>query len=175
MRRHLPAKFKSSLFTVPCREAVYASSYPEANEINRKILEKGISKQSWNICPKIKEVDFFLRNNNSVHNIFFESHPEIAFYYLNMQNLKFGKKTEEGFKERISILEKYLPSIEKIIAASLEKYKRKDVQRDDILDAVCMQITAKLYFEKKVVPSDFNSDAEGLRMKIHYVDLAAAF
>lgn len=35
----------SSIFNTPCRQAVYAETYEEANQINREILGKGLSKQ----------------------------------------------------------------------------------------------------------------------------------
>ena len=44
-RKILSKKRKPSLFSVPCREAIYASSYEEANQINKEIIKKGISKQ----------------------------------------------------------------------------------------------------------------------------------
>ncbi len=47
---------KMSIFPVPCRQAVYSESYSNANEINRKILGKGLSKQSYNLFSKIREV-----------------------------------------------------------------------------------------------------------------------
>ena len=51
----------SSLFSVPCRDAIYAGSYEEACELNEKKTGKKISKQVWNIGPKIREVDTCLR------------------------------------------------------------------------------------------------------------------
>lgn len=61
-RRILKAR-KSSIFPIPCREAVYVGSYTKACEVNEKITGKRISKQAWNIVPKIRDVDSFLVEN----------------------------------------------------------------------------------------------------------------
>ena len=50
---------KSSIFPVPCREAIYAKTYKEACEVNERLTGKRISKQAWNIVPKIRDVDGF--------------------------------------------------------------------------------------------------------------------
>ena len=51
----------SSIFSVPAREAVWAPSYVEACRENRRILGRDLSKQSWGICPKIREADAVFR------------------------------------------------------------------------------------------------------------------
>jgi len=56
---------KSSIFPVPCREAVYAETYEKACEVNKLLTGKLISKQAWNIVPKIRDVDRFLVKNKS--------------------------------------------------------------------------------------------------------------
>lgn len=38
---------KSSIFPVPCREAVYAETYEKACEVNERLTGKHISKQAW--------------------------------------------------------------------------------------------------------------------------------
>lgn len=56
---------KSSIFPVPCREAIYAKTYKEACEVNERLTGKRISKQAWNIVPKIRDVDGFLVENEN--------------------------------------------------------------------------------------------------------------
>jgi predicted RNase H-like nuclease len=53
----------SSVFPPPCREALAAKTYEEACEINKKVLGKKISLQTYHISKKIKEVDDFLLSN----------------------------------------------------------------------------------------------------------------
>merc|ERR1712070_615966 len=103
----LPKGKKSSVFNAPCRQAVRANNYIQAKEINKKILSKSISIQSWNISNKIKEVDEFLIKNKQLN--IHESHPELCF--INLNNgvpLKNNKKTNQGVNERVSILNKYI-------------------------------------------------------------------
>src|ERR1700686_1362154 len=46
-----------SVFSAPCRAALLATTYAEANRINREKAERGLSQQSYCIGPKIKQVD----------------------------------------------------------------------------------------------------------------------
>jgi len=46
----------SCIFNTPCRQAVYTGDYFEASEINRQILGKGLSKQSFAICSNIRSI-----------------------------------------------------------------------------------------------------------------------
>ena len=50
-----------SVFPVPSRAATYADSYEEACERNEAARGKRLSRQSWAIVPKIREVDSPLR------------------------------------------------------------------------------------------------------------------
>jgi len=52
-RRLLGAR-RSSVFPVPCRGAIYASTYDEACRINMERTGRGLSKQAWNIAPLIR-------------------------------------------------------------------------------------------------------------------------
>lgn len=58
--RKLLGKSKTStVFPPPCREALSADSYKEPCEINKKILGKKISLQTYHISKKIKEMEMF--------------------------------------------------------------------------------------------------------------------
>lgn len=70
---------KSSIFPVPCREAVYAESYEKACEVNKELTGKSISRQAWNIIPKIRDVDAFLIENEAFRGIVRETAPEVCF------------------------------------------------------------------------------------------------
>lgn len=56
----------SSVFPVPCRQAVHSETYHEASKINKEVLGRGLSKQGWGIVPKIREVDAFVVNNKFI-------------------------------------------------------------------------------------------------------------
>ena len=90
----------SSIFSVPCRAAIYADSYQEACEVNERKTGKKISKQIWNIAPKIREVDRCLRVRPELCRYVFESHPEICFSVIKGDRLTYSKKKPEGAEER---------------------------------------------------------------------------
>lgn len=52
----------SSVFAVPCREALFAGSLEEARTLNRDRIGRSVGAQTWGISPKIAEVDRFLGN-----------------------------------------------------------------------------------------------------------------
>ncbi len=129
----------SSVFSVPCREAVYAADYKNANVLNRKIEGKGLSIQAWNICPKIKEIDSWLTQPEIDSTCLTESHPELCFHMLQKNPSKLpSKKSKEGISERLAILEFWHAGITDIYHQAVAKYMRKEVQKDDIVDALCL-------------------------------------
>ena len=82
-RDYLTGKRSSSIFPTPCRAVLNATSYEEANRINREKTNKGLSKQSWNITDKIRQLDELLRSDQSAQEVFIESHPEVCFTALS--------------------------------------------------------------------------------------------
>ncbi|MHA1340776.1 MAG: DUF429 domain-containing protein [Promethearchaeota archaeon] len=174
-RAKLTRRRSSSIFPVPCRAAVYAENYEKANQINKKILNKGLSKQAWNISNKIKELDWFLKLNSKLINCFIESHPELCFWALNGGvPLKYYKKRSEGLRERINIIKNYVPSIEKLIEEfnfkqKYKKWKNKiKFQIDDLIDATILAISA--FLSKTEYIRDFSArfslDQNGLPKRI---------
>src|SRR5262249_27859793 len=76
---------QSSVFSVPARGAIYATEYGEACNIALASSEppRMVSKQLFNIAPKIREVDEALRGTPDAASRVFEVHPEVAFWRLN--------------------------------------------------------------------------------------------
>jgi len=58
--------------------------------------------------------------------------------------MKYSKKSHDGFLERKETLKNIYLFTDKIIEAALLEYRRKDVAKDDILDALVAAITAKI-------------------------------
>lgn len=137
--RKLLGSRRSSVFPVPCRDAVYASSYREACLINLQQLGKKISMQAWNICPKIREADA-VRRRHPVE--VYESHPELDFALLGDTPMMNGKKTPEGINERLALLESILPGAPQLFHESVARYPRSRLARDDIVDAMALVATA---------------------------------
>jgi predicted RNase H-like nuclease len=172
-RRFLGPGKGSSVFPPPCREALYANNYPEACEINQKILGKKISKQAYGIALKIREVDEFLQSHPQARKKIRETHPEVCFRALAGKPIKHPKKTDEGFSERHAILAKYLPETKKIINDALSSFKRKEVKGDDILDSMVAAIAA--VFDKNLLislPENPETDKTNLPMEIVYPEVS---
>jgi len=68
----------SSVFPAPARAALLEHSYTEGSEANRRAVGKKLSKQTWNIVPKIREVDEYMRSQDLQAKVR-EMHPEVAF------------------------------------------------------------------------------------------------
>ena len=161
----------SSVFPAPARAALLEHSYIEGSEANRRAVGKKLSKQSWNIVPKIREVDDYMRSQDLQARVR-EMHPEVAFWALNdCKPLHFGKKKQEGAQERLEILTRFLPFAEDCYKDALNTYKRKDVAADDILDAMVGAVTAMHLPGIKTLPESPIMDEEGLAMEIVYASI----
>jgi len=159
----------SSVFPVPCRDAVYAD-VTEASNINNKLTNRKLSKQVLGIIPKIKQVDQFLTSNNVAKLRIREVHPELCFWALNNRNpMLFNKKDRRGVQERKEVLFPRHPLCEFIFKYAEHTYRRKDVARDDILDAMVAAVTASKGEQVLVtVPSNHEVDSKGLLMGMVY-------
>lgn len=173
LARKILNKRKYSVFPAPCRQALEASSWKEANKINKEVRGKGLSKQSWHISSKIGQVDRLIKAEPEVRHLFREAHPEIAFWALNnRQEMEFNKKTAEGYQERLDLLKSYFPDVETLIKAILNDYYRKNLARDDILDAIVLYLASKLTDKNNwkliSIPAEPEIDLKGIRMEIVY-------
>ncbi|MGV0034159.1 MAG: DUF429 domain-containing protein [Candidatus Azotimanducaceae bacterium WSBS_2022_MAG_OTU7] len=162
-RKLLPGR-SGSLFPVPCRQAVYASSYGEACKTNARYLGKKLSKQTWNICPKIREVDQLLCNDASLQARLSEAHPELAFYLLSSAGPHHSKKTPDGIAERLSILSSYYEPVYEYYARALDQYPRKLVARDDVLDAMILMVLGGV--DSTVLVDSSGKDERGLEIRM---------
>jgi len=170
--RKLLCKRRSSVFSVPCRSAVYADTYEMASKNNEQKTGRRLSKQSWGIVSKIKEVDQLLSIDMSARSHIREVHPELCFWALNhgkpMQYSK-TKKGEQAFSERTLVLGNLYPCTEKIVDFALQKYRRYEVARDDILDALVAAVTAyKGEQGLTSIPENRQRDSRGLPMEMVY-------
>lgn len=164
-----------SVFGIPSRGAIYANNYTEGNALNKRLMNRGISKQLWGIAPKIKALDQYLINHKIIREKVFESHPELAFMMLKGTPMKHNKRKKEGYFERLEILKKIYPKSEEIVEYTLNKYLRKEVKKDDILDALVLAINA--YLGKKLAFREFPDtkiyDHQGIQMVVKVLDYDA--
>ncbi len=158
---------RASIFITPTRAAVYADTYAAANEINRANGGKGISKQTWNITHKIREVDALLRTTPRAASLIRESHPEMAFWALTGHEMTHNKKSGAGHAERLAVLTAYHPRALELYTDALKQYRRKDAAPDDVLDALVLAVTAQST-TLVTLPDTPPRDAYGLPMAITY-------
>lgn len=156
----------STIFAVPSRQAVYMNTEAEQIEANKKILEKGLAKQTMAIMAKMRELDIFLNANPQYKNVIKESHPEVCFARLNGTVVMSKKVDFDGMGERVHILKKYIPDLD--INIILTKAKELKCKADDIVDAICLAVTANLNDQGKgdSIPEDPMYDDNGLIMRM---------
>jgi predicted RNase H-like nuclease len=140
---------QSSVFSVPSRAAIYAGTYAEACRIALATSgpPRKVSKQLFNIVPKIREVDEALRAMPAGPQIVFEVHPEVAFWRLNGERaLSEPKKVKSRPYEPGLALRRGL-----LLAAGLPKETvhappPKRAAPDDLLDALaCAAIARRIH------------------------------
>ena len=139
LARKLLSKKASSIFTAPTPEMLDQPNYEKASLVSKKLIGKSMSLQSWYLFPKIKDVQTILHDRTIK---IFEVHPEVSFRALNNQNIIIeSKKTVEGFKIRKFLLEKHFLNLN--FDSIRNKYQKKDVMDNDILDALVVLWSTK--------------------------------
>ncbi len=158
---------RSSVFRVPCRPAVYAATYDEAIRTNEELTGTRIFRATWNIVPKIRELDELLASVAGARQVVREVHPELCFWALQGgRPLGHSKKTAPGGAERFRVLASLCPSAPDMLAA-FEPFRRHRVARDDLLDALAAAVTAYYGIEGlSVLPATPEADAHGLPMEM---------
>jgi predicted RNase H-like nuclease len=99
-----------------------------------------------------------------------EVHPEICFWGLNGgKSMNYYKRTPEGLYERLEVIRRVYKECEVLVDDALWKYKKSDVKKDDILDALVAAVTARCGFKGlKTIPDAPEHDETGLPMEIVY-------
>ena len=169
-RRLLSLRRGSSVFPAPSRKAAYEKNYKKACIMNKKALGVNLSRQTWNICKRIIEVDRFILHRDQFPINLREAHPEICFWALaGGQAMKFSKKTKQGVEERLNLLKSVVPQSLPIYEKARALFMRKDVGHDDILDALALAVTGFLGRNLIAsIPDQPEFDALGVRMEIIY-------
>lgn len=136
-RRLLPVGRKSSVFPAPARGADVAR----------------MSRQTFNILPKIAEVDALM--TPSLQSRVVEVHPEVSFGAMAGAAMSHGKRTAPGRAERLAALG--LSAVPVVRGAAA----------DDVLDSLAVLWTAQRVArgsERRL--GDGARDSRGLRMEI---------
>lgn len=113
--------------------------------------------------------DFLIATDSAKEKII-EIHPEICFWAFAGKQMEYSKKKNEGFGERKKLLQEICTSTDEIVQNALSKYRRKNIARDDILDALVASLIAKLSFHRglKSIPENPEKDSQDLPMQMVY-------
>jgi predicted RNase H-like nuclease len=133
---------RNSVFPAPARAVLGASSYDGACEISRRMSGRAISKQLYNILPKIREVDRLQSPHRSRSPHLFEMCPELSFAVMAGSPMRHTKRT---------------PFVEP---------PPRGASRDDVLDALAGAWTARRYATGSFLRLGGEVDESGLRMEV---------
>jgi predicted RNase H-like nuclease len=161
---------QSSVFSVPSRAAVEARDYREACRIAQATSEppRKVSKQLFNIAPKIREVDECLRALPAAGRVF-EVHPELAFWRLNGgRALMEPKKTKSRPHEPGLALRRNLLLAAGFPDSAANATPPRGAAADDLLDALaCAAIARRIHAGiAQPFPDPPPRDGHGLAMAI---------
>jgi predicted RNase H-like nuclease len=155
----------SSVFPAPIRPCLPYKQYRGASVISRKLGGKGLTKQSFAILEKIRQVDCVM--TPELQKRIREIHPEVCFWALNgKRSVREGKRSAAGQAKRRQLLEQALKDIDVI----LQKADMKGYAMDDILDAfTAAWMAGQAVLNKvKTLPARPETDSNGLRMEMVY-------
>ena len=165
-RRRLGFPRGSSVFPAPIRSLLHARSYLEACALSFEADRKKISRQTWAILPKIRDVDSLLRDDPELQDRVREVHPEVCFSILAGRPMEYRKKRKQGQEERVRLLETVFGAA--CLHAALSDRRALGCPLDDLLDAFVACWTAERIYRGREVtlPAAPPRDSAGLRMEI---------
>lgn len=159
------------LFYAPPRPTLSARTPTEFQSLHRAVTGKGAGLPVWGILPKLREVDDVMTPAPDLQNRVYEFHPELAWQHLAGMLLP-SKHTHDGLKQRMALLQGYVPGLDEITAPRAG-LRRKDASLDDLLDAlaglgVAQAIAAGPDYERRIPIGEPELDRCGLRMEIWF-------
>lgn len=158
---------RSSVFFVPPRVVLEATSQPEATLLSRAAGSVGVSIQTFHILDKVAEVDDLLQKSPDPRVV--EVHPEVSLRRLGEGRLGEGrpggvplpsKRTLTGRLARLALLRTWLPTL------SLPTPLPGRARPDDCLDAVVCAWSATRWLNGTAEVLGDEVDATGLPMRI---------
>jgi len=157
---------RSSVFPAPVRAVLQAGSYREACDLNRERSGKGLSRQAWNIVPRIRAVDAMMTPEDQVWCR--EVHPEVSFAAWHGEPLGHAKRTPAGQALRENLINRDFGGDAR--RRLLEQFPRREVGVDDLYDAFAALWSARRIADgsARSLPDDPPHDARGLHMAIWY-------
>ncbi len=157
--RRLLGPRRSSVFPAPARSVLGAASYEEACARSALACGKKISRQLFNILPKIQQVDALVTPQRQAR--LFEMCPELSFAVLAGAPMHANKRTAAGRAERATALEAVFGDVTALVGRP-----GPGAAPDDVFDALIGAWTARRYATQAHVQLGGELDATGLRMEV---------
>ena len=170
-RKLLGKDRRSSVFAPPIPTVLDCATYAAANEASREAIGKGISKQSFELFPKMREGNSVV--TPEIQHRVFELHPEVSFCGLAGEPMLYPKRTAEGFEERRELLNRELDLDSPIPVRRdmARKFQAAGAMPDDALDAAVAAWTVQRVATGRAVRLRGDGSyrgANGLIMEIVY-------
>lgn len=161
-RRHM------CVFPAPPRGVIGIDDYAAASAESHRLTGRKLSKQAWNIVPKIREVDGAMRAGTA--SPVRECHPEVCVWGLAGVPEPEPKRTRAGATARLVVLERFVPGVEDVVERFLAGTPASVLQRDDAVDAVICAVTAAGVWDGtlRTLPASPPRDRHGLPMEMVY-------
>lgn len=140
--KRLLGKKASSLFMIPPRPVLDALDYAEAKALARASTGSALSIQAWNLLPRVRELDLYLRRRLPEPPRLRESHPELAFSLLAGGPL-LSKQKAAGADARVAVLRAAGLDPDALLAAPAPG-PQGNVASHDLLDALVLALVASL-------------------------------
>jgi predicted RNase H-like nuclease len=164
-RRILGPGRSSSVFPPPSRRSLPFGDYRTASDMNYQLTGRRLNRQSFNIAPKVREVDDVMKPGMQERVL--EVHPELCFQALNGgRSMRLNKKTTAGREARWRLLRAVLPDLRP--NPSLPPGLKGRCSADDYVDALVCAWTAMsvIRAEARCIPAEPEVDERGLRMEM---------
>ena len=153
-RRFLTGR-ASTVFPVPPRPLLAHASYADANAASRAAYGKGLTQQTFNLFPKLREVDALA--DDALRHRIVEIHPECAFARMGGAPLA-PKRTPEGRAARRALVTEHV---------GLDPGRVRGAEEHDVLDACAVLWSARRHaLGDAVTFGDGTLDERGLPMRI---------
>jgi predicted RNase H-like nuclease len=165
-RRRLGRSRGSSVFPAPIRPMLGAATYEQACARGERADGRRLSRQAWNLLPKIREMDDFLAAGSGRRGWIREVHPELSFAAWNGGvPMGHNKKTAAGREERRALAAAGFGSGWEAVQAGLPA---TGYGEDDVLDALAVLWSARRIAAGRArrLPEAPERDARGLPMEI---------
>lgn len=157
---------RASVFPAPPRAVLGAASYADACQRARTATGRALSRQAFNLLPKIAAVDAALGADPVWGARVHEVHPELAFACLDGgRPMAHPKRDPRGAAARRQLIERAFPGA---FARGREVIARRDAADDDLLDALACLWSAERIAARGALrlPEDAPRDAAGRVMRI---------